>query len=292
MEIKNMVEKTAAQIIAKFQPSAYNFSAETSRLYSKKLCKELSANAYAAFNGKIPAGAISYKILEWDSKHFGFPYADIGHAFGDISSLMPLFNEWIKAGKVRFCSAKVEEKDCKTAFLLESEGFNIVETAVTFFCPLKKSAGAEYSLAKKEDIEPIGKIAYESFINDRFSIDKKFDAAAVRERKRKWAINSCNGYSDAVLAVREGGRTAGFIACKIENDLGIGRIHLVAVDGMYRGKGYGKLLVEQAKRYFSENGLKYICVSTQEINNASIALYQKTGFKLSHRQIVLHKWWY
>ncbi len=58
-----------------------------------------------------------------------------------------------------------------------------------------------------------------------------------------------------------------------------GEILLVAVDGEYRGKGYGKLLVNVLLEEFSSKGVAVVFLEVRRSNARAIACYEGCGFK-------------
>lgn len=295
MQLKIADEQCVRELLARHPPLQFAFDDKIHDAYIAGLIKTFAGKAYALMEKEKPIGLIAYKELEWDSKHFGFPYAEISGILGSSAvlkrQLIEQFEKWRKENKLRFCSAKISEKDNATIKLLEDNGFQVIEKATTLYFSLKNgNFNKDYGLCKPEDIKQIGDIAYESFVNDRFHADANFDKQKVKERKRAWAVNSCNGYADAVITAYVDGKVAGFVACKIDKEKKLGWIDLIAVDKQFRGKGQGLQLLENAKSYFHKKGCAYACVTTQASNEASMAMYLRSGFKISHCNAILHKW--
>lgn len=291
MQLKIADEPSIKKLLEMYPPMQFGFDDKIQGIYIAGLINTFAGKAYVLIEKEKPVGLIAYKELEWDSRHFGFPYAEISGILGNSGVLLDSFEKWRKEHKIRFCSVKINEKDIGTIHLLENNGFHLIENAITFYFSFKNcSFNQTYTLCKPEDIKQIADIAYDSFVNDRFHADANFDKQKVKERKRAWAVNACNGYCDAVLTVYSDKNVAGFVACKIDKEKKIGWIDLIAVDGLFRGKGYGLQLLESAKSYFYQKGYSYICVTTQDSNKASMSMYLHSGFKISHCNKILHKW--
>ena len=291
MQLKIADESCIRKLLGIYPSVQFRFDSRIHEAYIACMTKMFANKAYALMEKEKPLGLIAYKELEWDSKHFGFPYAEISYILGNCQLLLDSFEKWRKEHKIRFCSVKVSEKYIDIIHLLEDNGFNLIEDAVTLYFSLKNgNFNKDYKLCKPEDIKQIGDIAFESFLNNRFHADTNFDKQKVKERKRVWAVNACNGYCDAVLTVYSDKKVAGFVACKIDREKNIGWIDLIAVDEHFRGKGYGMRLLESAKSYFYQKGCAYICVTTQESNKVSMKMYLRSGFKISHCNAILHKW--
>ncbi len=57
-----------------------------------------------------------------------------------------------------------------------------------------------------------------------------------------------------------------------------GHLARLAVRTDFQGQGIGYLLVQQALKQFSAQGVRHVTVNTQKNNHASLALYAKAGF--------------
>ena len=51
----------------------------------------------------------------------------------------------------------------------------------------------------------------------------------------------------------------------------------------YRGKGYGKKLLETAIQYLNEKQVEEICLTVIEQNDIAYKMYKKRGFKVYHK---------
>lgn len=117
------------------------------------------------------------------------------------------------------------------------------------------------------DVERINQIEQASF-SDPWSKD-----ALVGVTK---AFNFCG------LVIEENGVVVGYIGAS--SVLDEGEILLVAVDGAFRGKGYGKMLVNSLLKAFGENGVKKVFLEVRKSNAPAIACYEKCGFsKIAER---------
>jgi phosphinothricin acetyltransferase len=68
-----------------------------------------------------------------------------------------------------------------------------------------------------------------------------------------------------------------------------GWIEDVVVDNRYRGKGYGKLLIEYLIRKGKKKGLSEILLFTEESKEAAIGLYSGLGFMEKHSRLYFLK---
>lgn len=68
--------------------------------------------------------------------------------------------------------------------------------------------------------------------------------------------------------------------CKIDICGNVGKLDYLVVLKEYRGKGYGKALMDWAMSSFDGNGVHHIEVKVVDGNEA-IYLYEKYGFKMN-----------
>ena len=69
-----------------------------------------------------------------------------------------------------------------------------------------------------------------------------------------------------------------------------GTIGLISVDTANQGKGYGKQLIEAAKKYLYDHGLFNIRVATQLYNKSACAFYENSGFTIKSINNIYHIW--
>lgn len=83
--------------------------------------------------------------------------------------------------------------------------------------------------------------------------------------------------------MEDNGSVVGF--CKIDICGNVGKPDYLVVLKEYRGKGYGKALMDWAMSYFDRNGVHHIEVKVVDGNEA-IYLYEKYGFKMNAHILV------
>ncbi len=66
--------------------------------------------------------------------------------------------------------------------------------------------------------------------------------------------------------------TVGFAELKVYDPIGI--VFYIGILPTYRGKGYGKRLLEEAEAYFMSKGLHYILASTRRYNKPALRLFR------------------
>ena len=83
--------------------------------------------------------------------------------------------------------------------------------------------------------------------------------------------------------MEDNGSVVGF--CKIDICGYVGKLDYLVVLKEYRGKGYGKALMDWAMGSFDRNGVHHIEVKVVDGNEA-IHLYEKYGFKMNAHILV------
>jgi ribosomal protein S18 acetylase RimI-like enzyme len=81
------------------------------------------------------------------------------------------------------------------------------------------------------------------------------------------------------------GEVVGYVTTEVLPALGVGRIPDLAVDGAWRGKGVGRLLLERALEMFREMGLPFAKIETLAHNEVGRHLYPSLGFELVATQL-------
>ena len=63
-----------------------------------------------------------------------------------------------------------------------------------------------------------------------------------------------------------------------------------AVDSIFRGKGIGRILFENAEKWAFENGYNEIQIVTQGDNKPACSLYESLGYKVDSMEYFYHIW--
>lgn len=243
---------------------------------------------------------IKIKKQKWDTEILGIGTASIEDISAKEEALREFLrglNRWMKTNKVCFVFTKTDNE--KVALQLKEKGFKEIETNIIYKheprsvgC-LKSEVGVVRDVNKNntEEIETLGKIAYESFVYSRYLTDSEIDEDKARELKRQWIINDCKGRADKVFIAEDNGKIEGFVACmkkKDEKEKNYALLDLIAVAKNSRGKGIGTQLVNVFLNYAKEIKTEYALVGTQDKNKAACRLYEKAGFKEFKRIKTFH----
>ncbi|MBE8727311.1 GNAT family N-acetyltransferase [Flavobacterium hungaricum] len=93
------------------------------------------------------------------------------------------------------------------------------------------------------------------------------------------------------LIAENEGQSLGFITFHIQNLLHhcgvVGEIQEFFIDKNHRGKGVGRLLINEIKHFADQNNLKSIEVTTNKKRVENVAIYENLGFTLSHNKFTI-----
>jgi len=85
----------------------------------------------------------------------------------------------------------------------------------------------------------------------------------------------------------------GFISFHTQNLLHhcglVGEIQEFFIHQNHRGKGVGRLLINEIKNFADQNNLKSIEVTTNKRRVENVAIYENLGFTLSHNKFTIYK---
>ncbi len=188
-----------------------------------------------------------------------------------------------------FIDAKVDVERADRVAELTAAGFRLVTVNVQ----LKRPSGYPSSLptgiavrpARDGDRDAVSDIAGRAFTLDRFHVDPMIDRPIADRIKAEWAANFFIGERGDVMAVSEiDGRIAGFnLLFRRERTL---IIDLIAVAPELQRRGVAGAMIDYAAAQWGDE--REMVVGTQLTNQASLALYQRVGFRLESAAYVLH----
>ena len=184
-------------------------------------------------------------------------------------------------------SCRVPSDASRLIDALQTVGFEVVETLVTFYQPARPAQDlrAETGLARDDETDLCVDLALGAFTFDRLHRDKRVPDRIADAIRAAWVRNDMTGRAAAPLVARIDGQIAGFNLCLKQGRTAI--IDLIAVASDFRRRGLARQMIEAAFDYFG-NDIDGIRVGTQEDNAASIRLYESAGFEVESRQVTLH----
>ncbi len=231
--------------------------------------------------------------LSWDSAFFGFPVAQLTDRRLDEAALETALAA-CRVRRIRCAYLLLDADDDRGSALAQAGGFVLRDVRLTFERPVHGAAGAPsagaapIAPALPHQRAALEAIAREAFVHTRFLADPGFPPERSRELYAAFVRRGLDGGPGrAVLADAD---ADGFVVCRLDRELGIGAIELIAVAAAQRGRGLGGALVAAALTAFADAGLSRTRVATQAANVASQRLYQRARFRTSEAALWLHHW--
>ncbi len=231
--------------------------------------------------------------LPWDTEFFGVATARV---IGD--TLTPdrarEIDQWCQSRKIRLLYFLARSNDVITTRTAEERGYRLVDLRTTFEKRLIDRVPAAHRAIGPfipSDLPVLQRIARTSYTDSRFYHDGHIPRATCDRLFENWTTQSCQGQSDQVLVAREAGQAVGYVTCDLDAATRWAAIGLIGVDESFRGKGFGRQLVESALAWAAQQGALGMTVVTQGRNIAAQRLYLQCGFVTRPVQRYYHKWY-
>ncbi len=250
------------------------------------------------------------KILDWDSKHFGYPIGKIelseSNGFDIEPALQQAQNRQLKLVYVFIEEASDSIDDIIDQTVLPETAVRVDERK-TYFLDLsvldsiedaptkgKSLQGFEFKEAKEaldaQFYDELFGLALLAGSESRFFHDRRICAQKAKELYKIWIENSVKGVlADCVLqALGPNKELAGFISFKTAKS--VSNIGLFAVHPQFQGKGLGSCLLAEAHDRMKKSGSQTSTVVTQGKNFRACNAYLRNGYKLMKTEHVYHVW--
>jgi ribosomal protein S18 acetylase RimI-like enzyme len=246
----------------------------------------------------VTDGHDALRRLDWDSRHFELPVAQIVSADLSDAALASVLCHarddgvqlvyWLTGVDRHVPSSLLGEftgllVDWKTTFMLDIAG----EPAA-----LPSHVGLDFSEWPPSPATPeLLALGVSCGIHSRFHADPHLDKDKVDDLFRIWTEKSAHGDLAAatIVATPSGSdKPVGLVA--ISRGENTGRIVLLGVGEGCRSLGVGTLLLDAAHRWMAGRGLGTAVVVTQRRNAAARRLYQKAGYRQHSVERVYHFW--
>ncbi|MEX2643698.1 MAG: GNAT family N-acetyltransferase [Acetobacterales bacterium] len=189
-----------------------------------------------------------------------------------------------------FAYAKVPVSAVAACNALESTGFRMVDTGLTFEGMPRLGAPPAWPgtrEARPADSPAVAEIAAQAFRFSRFHLDPRLDRADANRTRREWATNYFTGRrGDAmIVSVDESDRPTGFLQLlRAANDVLV--VDLIAVAEQGRRQGAARAMLSRALAVCGP--VSALRVGTQAANIPSVRLYESLGLKLVEASYALH----
>jgi GNAT superfamily N-acetyltransferase len=189
-----------------------------------------------------------------------------------------------------FAYARVPTHEVFTVQALESAGFRVVDSGVTFEMKspaIQPDAKAPVRFAERRDEGDVSRLARNAFKYSRFHLDPLVPRELADEIKAQWAANYFQGKrGDFMVVAERAGEIAGFLQLlKASSDVLV--IDLIAVAEKHRGHGLATQMIRFAVS--ACGSFARLQVGTQAANIDSLQFYQRFGFGILATSYVLHR---
>jgi dTDP-4-amino-4,6-dideoxy-D-galactose acyltransferase len=235
------------------------------------------------------------KLLEWDTKFFGFPVAKILNVQARPEELREAVSQ-LRSQQIPLAYWFADKPSAETHSQVVELGGALVDEKLTFVArldslPEQPSVPLSVVEPYREEmpLSDLKQLAVESGVYSRFVVDTRFPQAAARAMFEEWIIRSVNkAVADEVLVIRQGSSIVGMVSIATKGDRG--SIGLLAVAERCRGRQFGQALVVAAQNWCRDRSFQEMQVVTQQANVAAQRLYFKCGFQLERMEACYHIW--
>jgi GNAT superfamily N-acetyltransferase len=241
-------------------------------------------------------GLRSIEVLDWDTKFFGTRIARVVREPRSLRSFTKILQEARSAG-IECVYLELGVESLGEAALATAHGLQLVDVRILLDRDLKAvnpttaaAPGIDIGPPHDAELSRLGPIAERCSRVSRYYADPRFRRHAAR-LYRRWIVEACHGWADAVLVARRHGEPVGFITCKRDAvSPECGRIDLVCVDPQHAGQGVGALMVGASVEWFGRQALRRVRVVTQGRNIAALRLYERMAFRVERVSLFYHGW--
>jgi dTDP-4-amino-4,6-dideoxy-D-galactose acyltransferase len=236
-------------------------------------------------------------LLEWDSRHFGFP---IGQVAGQ--TLTPqsaeAVDDWCVDQGIRCLYLLADADDAETAEVAASRGYREVDVRVTARrsmeglaeLPLRGPETMEIRDAGERELDQLLVLAGRSHHGSRFYADGAFPRERCDALYRAWVERGFRDPERGLLVAVADGEPAGYSVFSPVVE-GEGHGELVAVHERYQGQGIGWALhVTMFRRLVERGSVTHRGVLSGH-NVPIVRLHERLGFTMERVQVWHHKWY-
>lgn len=235
---------------------------------------------------------IDFKILKFDTDLMGFGVAKILTPCLNLAALQNVLKELQKqqVKLVYWPSDSLDESSQEAARQLQG---HLCSKQVTYVIELKKleflSAPNVTEYVDSVVAKELEKLALYAGTYSHFVNDPKFPYAMFVKTYQNWIANSANKtLAKKILVIRYKQKIVGMVTLGEKNQRG--DIGLLGIDENFRGKGFGKQLVQAAQMDFIKQGYATAQVVTQLDNVPACKLYEKCGYIIEKVENYYHFW--
>lgn len=262
-----------------------------------------------AYEGERIVGLATLSFLSWDTEHFGIKMGKIGYIMADRDyqkglaikdELLAYIFSLCRKEKIIHLSCRIDISDTSSIHTLESSGFRIMDTLVTYAFNRYKHKVPDikdlYKIRefKKQDLSSLVDIAKNAFSKDRFHLDPNIPREKADDLFGEWIKNSYKGiYADRVFVAEKGTEAIGFLTFRLDRGIEKLTAYKIAGHGLSAVSNKVKgVYPSLAKAAVQDITLHYDCLEfdTQLSNFEVIKIWQRFAFDFIKARYTFHKW--
>ncbi|MFH0791137.1 MAG: hypothetical protein V2A64_05845 [Candidatus Omnitrophota bacterium] len=200
------------------------------------MSKKPKCLVFVSINKTKIQGFAVLRYLHWDSKHLDKNMWQIAYltAQGCYSETVRIKNGLLRGilkytggMKNMHLSCKVDTSDISTIHVLESSGFKLMDTIVTWLFKPDRSIPKFKNMFKvrgfqKKDLDSLMELAKHSFSTNRFHLDPHIPNDNADRLYAEWVKNYCAGINKGktrVIIAEGKNRIAGFLAYRLNEEM-------------------------------------------------------------------------
>jgi GNAT superfamily N-acetyltransferase len=287
--------------------------ASARRLVFDNLRKSLSGEGVHTFCAVSDAGEllgiILFKLSQWDTEHFGFPFGIVDslltlpgsydQEFETATTLLRAFQKWCQSNAVRFVSTRAPALHLPVVHSLESQGFRYIETWIYNKYDLTKEANfgdsRELRLAEPSDRQFMLEFSKGAFVTHRFHADARFSRDKAESLYEKWILTAFHDPLQEILVLDAGGKPAAFMIyykSDLRDYFGLqfAMWKMALMDPQARGQGLGSQFFLALLNRHRQDGLDVVDSGLSMRNLVSLNLHNKLNFRVTSSVLTYHLW--
>jgi ribosomal protein S18 acetylase RimI-like enzyme len=149
----------------------------------------------------------------------------------------------------------------------------------------------EIRLAKASDYDRLEQLVIDSFepITMYRKIEERFGSFNGRSWRERWRLRMRKVFKTDIILVGEfEGEIVAYASGSYEAEMRLAHLNLLAVDGRFKGRGFGREMLRTIMDFMKEQGAEHMHLDCLADNDSANALYQAEGFQETGRAI----YWY
>lgn len=239
------------------------------------------------------------EILDWDTSFFKKKIADLKEVSISKDNLYFIDKEAQNKG-IEIIQSCVDIANVQSINSLLSKGFLFADLKVDYTTEIAdrlkeineiekdyNNYNGKIEVATINDIEPLKKIATDTFLSSRYN--NIISPQATKQLYSKWVENAVKGtFDDLCFKSITDNNISGFLTIKIIPKQ-FGKIGLIGISKHYQNKGIGSKLIRNLYSYLlNKESINTVKVTTQGENIMAQNFYIKNGLKIES----IKAWYY